>query len=105
MIRILERRKLDSLLYRCVEGDTLENIATRFQISTEEIKRLNPLYSSVYPGCVLYLAGLGKRRVIVGPLETLYDIASKNNTTVDHVMRINNLSTEKVFVGMQILLD
>ncbi len=105
MIRIVEQPKLDNLLYRCVEGDTLESIASRYQISTEEIKRLNPLYSSVYPGCVIYLTGLGRHRVFVGPLETLYDIANKNHTTVEHIMRINNLSTDKVFVGMQLLLD
>ena len=105
MIKVLEQSTRNTLLYTCVAGDTLECIANKFGITTSDILRDNPLFSSVYPGCVLYLTNLGKKRVIVAPLETLDDIAKRYNVTVDEIMKTNNLVTRKVFVGMQLLID
>ncbi len=105
MIKVLEQSTRENFLYTCVAGDTLDSIANRFGVTKADIMRDNPLFSSVYPGCVLYLTNLGKKRVVVAPLETLDDIAKNNGVSVESIMRANGLKTRKVFVGMQLLID
>lgn len=105
MIKILDEQKVDKILYTCEQGDTLESIATQFGTSVQVIKDSNPLFSRVYAGCVLLLESVGKKRITVEPLQTLAMIASEHNTTVVDLMRLNNLATERVFVGMQLLVE
>ena len=105
MIEVLEKAKKDCILYTCVEGDTLNSIAQKFNLNVADIKRDNPLFSSVYAGCKLWLTGINKRKIIVEPLQSLYDIAVKYNTTVDSLIKINNLKSTSVFVGMQLLIE
>lgn len=105
MIEILEKKQKDNMLYTCVEGDTLESIAAKFGVSVADIMRDNPLFSSVYAGCVLYLTGLGKTRVFVKPLQTIDDVAEENGVSVESIMRLNGLTSRRVFVGMQLLID
>lgn len=105
MIKILEQKKLDEVLYTCGEGESLESVARKFGTSIQEIRQNNPLLVNVYEGCVILLKNLGKRRVTVEPLQTLYMIAEANNTTVETLMRLNELKSDKVFVGMQLFVD
>ncbi|MBQ7977011.1 MAG: LysM peptidoglycan-binding domain-containing protein [Clostridia bacterium] len=105
MIEILGKHKRQDLLYVCKAGDTLESIGAQFGLSTTEILRTNPLFSSVYEGCVLYLAGLGKTRITVAPLQSLEDIAEQYHISTEEIMKMNNLRSRKVFVGMQLVID
>lgn len=105
MIEVLESKKQQNLLYSCKAEDTLDTIANKFGITTAEILRANPLFSSVYEGCMLYLKDIGKTRVTVAPLQTLEDVAKDNNVSVEAIMKTNNLRSRKVFVGMQLLID
>ena len=105
MIKILEKEQTDNLLYTCVEGDTLNSIAEKFNITAEDIIRDNPLFSSVYPGCMLWLTDIGRRKIVVKPLQSLYDIASIYNVSVDKLIKLNNLKSTKIFVGMQLKID
>ena len=97
MIEILEKKQSDNLLYTCVERDTLESIAAKFGVSVADIMRDNPLFSSVYAGCVLYLTGLGKTRVFVKPLQTIDDVAAENGVSVESIMRLNGLASQGKF--------
>lgn len=105
MIKVLGESRQDSILYVCAAGENLDSIARDFGISPAAIKRSNPLFSSVYPGCMLLLENTNKRQIVVGPLETLESIAVENNTTVEKIMKINNLKSSKIFVGMHLFLD
>lgn len=105
MIEVLESKKPQELLYVCKGGDTLESIAQNFGLTTASILETNPLFSSVYEGCVLYLKGIGNHRVTVAPLQTLEEIAEENRVTVEDIMKTNNLRSRKVFVGMQLLIN
>ncbi len=105
MIKVLEKPAVDELLYTCVEGDTLNSIAQKFNISPDDIIRNNPLFSSVYAGCMLWLTDIGRRKIVVQPMQTLYDIASIYDVPVDRLIKINNLKSTKIFVGMQLKID
>ncbi len=105
MIKIVNQKNVNDFLYTCVSGDTLENIASRFGTSVVEIQKANPLLTSVYNGCMILLTNLGKTRVIVQPMQTLDDIAKQNNTTVESIKMLNNLKSDRLFVGMQLLIE
>ncbi len=105
MIKILEQKKLDEILYTCCEGDSIESIASKFGTSVQEIRQCNPLLTNIYAGCMILLKNLGKKRVTVEPLQTLEMIADTHNTTVSKLMKLNDLKSERVFVGMQLLVE
>ncbi len=104
MIKVIEQKE-KYLLYTVKENDSLEKIAANFGVSKEDILRNNPLFSSMYPGCVLCISGIGKKRIIVRPLQTLDDIAKEENVSKESIIKQNNLASENVFVGMVIYID
>lgn len=105
MIEILERKKAAKFLYTCSQGDTLDTIALKFGTTVQEIRDSNPLFCGVYPGCMLCLCNVGKKRITVQPLQTLAMIANEHNVRVEAIMKQNNLKSERVFVGMQLLIE
>lgn len=94
--------------YIVQKGDSLWNISKKFGISVDEIKRLNNLNSNlIYVGQVLKLPGYetttdSNITYIVKKGDTLYSIASKNNVTVDELMKLNNLSNTNLSIGQQL---
>ncbi len=94
----------DCWIYRLKVGDTLESVAQMFQVSVEELKQANPLFSNAYSGCVLLINGIGRKRVVVGPMQTLEDVARHYNTTKEEIVKLNNLKSDRVFVGMQLYI-
>lgn len=105
MIKILEQKKLNEILYTCGEGESLESVANKFGTSVQEIRQDNPMLTNIYDGCMILIKNLGKRRITVAPLQNLAMIAEENNTTVDKIMRLNDLKSEKIFVGMQLFIE
>ena len=104
MIKIVES-KANQVLYTSRIGDSLESIAMHFSVNVESILRDNPLFSTLYPGCVLLITGIGQKRVVVRPLQTLDEIAKENGVSKQNLMKRNNLTSEKVFVGMPLYID
>lgn len=94
--------------YIVEKGDSLWNISKKLGISVDEIKRLNNLNSNlIYVGQVLKLPGYetttdSNITYIVKKGDTLYSIASKNNVTVDELMKLNNLSNTNLSIGQQL---
>ena len=97
--------KQDKCLYCCKEGDTLTKVAQAFGVTTDEILRLNPLFSEVYAGCLLYIEGMDRLKIVVKPMQTLATIAKENHTTIESIMKLNDLKSDKVFVGMQLYVE
>lgn len=94
--------------YIVEKGDSLWNISKKLGISVDEIKRLNNLNSNlIYVGQVLKLPGYetttdSNITYIVKKGDTLYSIASKNNVTVNELMKLNNLSNTNLSIGQQL---
>mgnify|MGYP002621881962 CR=1 FL=1 len=104
----------NNTVYTVRQGDTLYSIASRYGISVDELKSYNNLTSNVLSiGEVLYIptgqivedvVGTDYDTYIVKNGDTLYDVASRYNTTVSELKNINNLSNNILLVGQQLLV-
>jgi len=94
-----------SSTYVVKPGDTLFSIASRYNTTVDAIKRLNNLASNVLSiGQVLRIPGsnMGDEifsTYVVKPGDTLFSIASRYNTTVDAIKRLNNLMSNVLSIG------
>jgi LysM repeat protein len=91
-------------------GDTLYLIALRFDTTVEALMRVNNLTSDlIFPGQILQIAGAVPPSPIqfftisVSPGDTLFFLAQRYNTTVEAIMRANDLNQDIIYPG-QILL-
>ena len=101
--------------YTVQSGDTLYSIARRFNTTVDEIKRLNNLTSNTLSIGQQLLINQNNSdnntnnqntiyyQVIAG--DTLYSIARRFNTTVDEIKRLNNLTSNTLSIGQQLLIN
>lgn len=100
--------------YVVQRGDNLYSIARRYNTTVDEIKRLNNLVTnSLEIGQILRIPTSVE---IVEPIspstntytvqrgDNLYSIAALNNTTVDELKRINNLTSNTLAIGQVLQL-
>ena len=95
--------------YTVKKGDNLYNIAKEYNTTVSEIKELNNLINNnLYIGQILKLPTEKKSEenkvYTVKPGDTLYRIATQNNTTVDIIKILNNLKDDTLSIGQQILI-
>lgn len=89
-------------VYRVEKGDTFLSIATKFNLSSEALKRDNGFTGEVYEGARLIIRP-SRCVYIVKPFEKLSDIAQKLEVSVERLMSTNGLRKPYVFAG-QILV-
>ncbi len=96
------------LYYTVSKGDTLYGIANKYNMSVDELKKINNLTSnSLSIGQKLLVQGsknLEYDIYTVQPGDNLYQLASKYNISVDKLKDINNLSSDVIVVGQKLLV-
>ena len=98
-------------IYIVKKGDTLYGIANKYGVSVEELKRLNNLGSnSLSIGQVLQIPNVdvtqeNENIYVVKEGDTLYSIASNYGMSVDELKSLNNLGSNILSIGQQLVVD
>jgi len=92
--------------YIVQKGDNLYTIANKYDVTIDDIKKLNKLSTNTLQiGQVLKIPGsTNYNTYIVKKGDTLWDIAELYGTTVNKLMTINNLSTTTLKIGQSLLI-
>lgn len=98
--------KEPNINYIVKRGDTLYNIAKRYNITPKELMEYNNLSSSLLNIGDTILIPQNKQYInyFVKTNDTLESIANRFNTTVDEIMKINYLNTPDVKIGQLLLI-
>ena len=94
-------------VYVVKKGDTLYSIAAANNTTVDELKKVNNLTSNILStGQLLKIpsALLPETTYTVKKGDSLYSIATKYNTTVDELKRINNLTSNILSIGQVLKL-
>ncbi len=92
--------------YVVQKGDNLYSIANKYDITIDDIKKLNNLSTNILQiGQVLKIPGsTNYNTYVVKKGDNLWDIANKYGTTVKKLMTINNLDTTLLKVGQSLII-
>ena len=106
LIPIKDKTTNNEITYIVKPGDTLYNLAKRFNTTVDSIKEKNNIENNMLKiGEMIIIPETEEFQVyVVRTNDTLNSIANRFNTTIDEIMRINNLLTEDVIVGQIILI-
>ena len=87
-------------------GDTLSEIAFRYGITVDSIKRANNLsINTIFPNQSLIIPlSVTNREYIVVKGDTQYSIANKFNTKVDLIKSLNNLTSNVIYPNQKLLI-
>ena len=97
----------DTDIYQVMSGDTLYSLANKYNITIDELKKLNDLTDdNLVVGQLLSVpSGLSTANTyIVSIGDTLYSIAKEFNTSVDKLKEINNLSNNLLSIGQKLFI-
>lgn len=95
--------------YTVQRGDTLYSISKKFNISINKIKELNNLESNtILPGQILII----KEQTTppqpttykVQKGDTLYSISQQFNTTVDEIKKLNNITSNNIYINQELYI-
>ena len=105
--KVIEIGKEPHLNYIVKKGDTLYNIAKRYNITPKELMDYNNLSSSLLNIGDTILIPQEKQLVnyFVRTNDTLASIAERFNTTVDQILKLNNLNTTDVKIGQLLIIS
>ena len=95
--------------YTVQRGDTLYSISQKFNIPVNKLKEINNLNTNtILPGQILII----KENVTppqpttykVQKGDTLYSISQKFNTTVDEIKRLNNITSNNIYINQELYI-
>lgn len=102
-MNLIDCNTQEVVLYQVKNGDSISSICIQFNANKNNIIRNNSLVD-LYEGEVIKIVRKTNITHIVKPMETLSIIAQKYNVDVDEIIKTNNLSTKRLFVGQSLMI-
>lgn len=99
----IEEIKQTNLVYKVKQNETLNDISKKFNATIETLKIENGI-SDVEFGDVIIIPEKNLALHVVKPAETLVNIAKQYSTTINHIMKINNLTSHNLFIGQKLII-
>lgn len=91
--------------YTVAEGESMDSIAAKYGVSTDEIRWSNGLKTTdVAAGTVLYIPSTSGIVYTVKADDTIESIASKYGSNVSEIIALNDLEVSGISEGMRILV-
>jgi LysM repeat protein len=106
--------KTQNIVHIVKSGETLSAIASKYGVSVDNIKNWNNLSTDklsigqklkINPTTQTSSKTVTQKMHTVKSGETLSSIANKYNTTVDAIMKANNLKSTKIYVGQKLKIQ
>ena len=93
----------DEVIYTVQKGDSLWAIASKYNVSVDDIKKANNLSSNLLSIgqklTIPVIPNMNQITYTVKKGDSLWSIANANNTTVDELANLNDLATNTIYVG------
>ena len=86
------------------QGQNLSTIMQQYSIPANAIIR-NNANIDFYEGEVVKIIHKSNRCHIVKPMENLSTIAKKYNTSIEQLIKINNLKSSRLFIGQNLIIE
>ena len=95
----------NGLSYTVKAGDTLWNIAKKYNISVDELKRINNLTNNMISiGQVLTIPSSEYKVYTVKSGDSLWKIAKNFNVNLNDLINLNNLDSDLLTIGQKLLI-
>ena len=102
---LITENNINSNTYIVVKGDNLYQIAKKYNVTVDELKKQNNLASNILSiGQKLTIPNQKEEYTIYTVVkgDTLYQIAKQNNTTIDELKKQNNLTSNLLSIGQKL---
>lgn len=104
-VLIIENGATNNNTHKVVNGDTLYSIARKYNISVDELKKLNNLTSNnLSIGQILKVPNSNNIEYIVKKGDNLYSVANKYGVSVKDIMNLNNLSNTILSINQKLII-
>lgn len=92
--------------YIVKKGDTLYSISKKYNISIDELKKINSLIDNTLSiGQIIKLKYISNNPIyIVQKGDTLYSIAKNNNIPIEELIKTNNLNNPNLYIGQELYI-
>jgi len=90
--------------YQVKKHDTISSIQQQFGVNSSAIKR-NNYNTDLYEGEVVKIINKSNTLHIVKPMENLQTIAKIYNTSIEKLAKINNLTSNRLFIGQTLIVN
>ncbi|PKK95968.1 MAG: hypothetical protein CVV59_00975 [Tenericutes bacterium HGW-Tenericutes-4] len=101
-IRVLKTEKNTNIIHKVVVGETIEQIAKKYNQTKEVLLEINQMRRGVEVGDRLFIPQKNRAIYVVKPLDTLSKIARKYGVSEQEICKLNQ--TQKIFIGQVLVI-